>query len=122
MGHMWENNGAFFRPELAKRPSAYANEDCLVALQDDPPGMLSVDQIQDCIAWRSDYPHGEGTFAHSREKIEACMTGLSAKARRRICAENAASFFQLDLEAIVKKCGPQSEPVKHYGDTDGGAR
>jgi predicted TIM-barrel fold metal-dependent hydrolase len=122
MDRMWEDNGAFFRPKLSKPPSRYVHDNCLVTFQEDPPGMRSLEDIRDCIAWGSDYPHREGTFPHSREKIEACMGGLPLRDRAQICAENAARFFRLDLDSIVKKYGPQSEHARTYGDTDGGAR
>jgi predicted TIM-barrel fold metal-dependent hydrolase len=55
--------------------------------------LLSVDAI----AWASDFPHPETTYPDTRKYIEEQFAGVPEEDVRKIVAENAARFYNLDL-------------------------
>lgn len=120
MDRMHADNGHMLDHVLPEPPSYYFGRNCLVTWQEDVPGVRNLDYIEDSVAWGSDYPHREGTFPHSRDKIRAQVGNLPIELQRKICGENAAKFFQLDLDLLARRYGPRSEFAAKYGRTDGG--
>jgi predicted TIM-barrel fold metal-dependent hydrolase len=55
----------------------------------------------DKIMWGSDYPHDEGTYPHTRESLRAAFSGWGEQDLRRIFAENIASVYGFDLDALA---------------------
>lgn len=55
----------------------------------------------DKIMWGSDYPHDEGTYPHTRESLRGAFSGWSEQDLRRIFAENVASVYGFDLDALA---------------------
>jgi predicted TIM-barrel fold metal-dependent hydrolase len=47
------------------------------------------------VLWSSDYPHGDSTWPHSREALDALFTGVPAEERRQIVHDNAARLYRL---------------------------
>jgi len=45
--------------------------------------------------WGSDYPHTEGTFPGSRQRVEKDFAGVPDDERRRITAGNAARLYEI---------------------------
>jgi predicted TIM-barrel fold metal-dependent hydrolase len=43
--------------------------------------------------WGSDYPHTEGTFPNSRERITKDFAGVPADQVRKLTANNAAGLY-----------------------------
>jgi predicted TIM-barrel fold metal-dependent hydrolase len=54
----------------------------------------------DKILWGSDYPHVEACSPHSRESIRHTFRGFSDQELRMVLAENTASVYGFDLDAL----------------------
>ncbi len=121
MDRMYDDNGHMLDHLLSERPSTYFARNCLVTWQEDVPGIRSIDFIEDAVAWGSDYPHREGTFPESREKIRAQIEELPAALQRKLCCDNAAAFFGFDADLIAERYGPDSAHQGKYGAQDGGS-
>jgi predicted TIM-barrel fold metal-dependent hydrolase len=121
MDRMYEDNGKFLFPKLPYPPSQYFARNCLITWQEDEPGIRCLDMIADSVAWGSDYPHREGTFPNSRQKIAQQIGQLDVDLQRKVCADNAARIFGFDLDLLVAKYGPDSDHGKRYSSFDGGS-
>lgn len=121
MDRMYDDNGSVLDPKLPEPPSHYFLRNCMATWQEDMPGINSIDMIEDAVAWGSDYPHREGTFPHSRAKIEAQVDGLDPALVKRLCCDNAAAFFGFDEAVLVERYGPASEHHRTYSARDGGS-
>ncbi|BBY83414.1 amidohydrolase [Mycolicibacterium pulveris] len=121
MDRMWDDNGSMLDFKLPEPPSYYFKNNCLATWQEDMPGINSIDMIAEAVAWGSDYPHREGTFPHSRQKVEQQVANLDPVLVRRLTSGNAAKFFGFDVDLIVERYGPDSEHHRKYAAKDGGS-
>ena len=63
----------------------------------------------DKIMWGSDYPHAEGAWPHSRERLKEMFAEVPEGELRMMVGENAASLFGFDvvkLNALAQRIGP----------------
>jgi predicted TIM-barrel fold metal-dependent hydrolase len=61
------------------------------------------------LMWGSDYPHIEGTWPYTRERLRDAFAGVPAPEVARMVADNAIECYRLDrarLEAVAAKIGP----------------
>ena len=68
----------------------------------------------DRILWGSDYPHYEGTFPHTRKSLRRTFHDVDPVEVRAMLGENAARFYDFDLEAlraIAEPVGPRPSEV-----------
>jgi predicted TIM-barrel fold metal-dependent hydrolase len=49
----------------------------------------------DNIMWESDFPHGTGTYPHSRERIEKATQDWTPEERRRVLVETPRQIYHL---------------------------
>ncbi len=84
--------------------------------------------------WGSDYPHDEGSHPYTKEHLRARFSDVDPAEVRKMLSENAAKFYDFDLDALAPlaaKIGPtvaevatpiDDIPVKHLerisGDMD----
>jgi predicted TIM-barrel fold metal-dependent hydrolase len=84
--------------------------------------------------WGSDYPHDEGSHPYTKEHLRARFSDVDPAEVRMMLSENAAKFYDFDLDALAPlaaKIGPtvaevatpiDDIPVKHLerisGDMD----
>jgi hypothetical protein len=64
--------------------------------------------------WGSDYPHNEGTYPATRESLRAAFSSWTEADLRRIFAENIATVYGFDLDAlapIAAEVGPTVEEI-----------
>jgi predicted TIM-barrel fold metal-dependent hydrolase len=60
--------------------------------------------------WGTDYPHPEGSWPHTREKMESYLTGIPEADLEKILGLNAVRCYGLDLAAllpIAQRIGPR---------------
>jgi predicted TIM-barrel fold metal-dependent hydrolase len=101
-----------FRTHLTMKPSEYFARNCRVgasALMD----KQSVDARYDIginnLMWGTDYPHPEGTWPKTPEKMQECFAGIPEAELDRILGLNAIEFYGLDYnkcKAIADRIGP----------------
>ena len=62
---------------------------------------LGVEQIpligEDNVMWASDYPHGDGTFPHSRSAVERIFAGTYPGLKEKVAFENARKLYGIEL-------------------------
>jgi predicted TIM-barrel fold metal-dependent hydrolase len=93
--HQWEaqdlrNHG------MRMRPSEYFHRQCYVNFWFEELGpslrhLIGLDNIM----WESDFPHGTGTYPHSREKIEKATRDWTEAERRRVLVETPRRLYHL---------------------------
>lgn len=101
-----------FRSNLTMSPSAYFRRNCHVAASAlfDEGSTAVRDAIGlDTIMWGTDYPHPEGSWPRTREKMEAYLSGIPEADLEKILGLNAVRCYGLDLDAllpIAQRIGP----------------
>lgn len=102
-----------FRTHLSMKPSEYFRRNCRVGASAEMD-KVSVDARYDigveCLMWGTDYPHPEGTWPKTRERMINCFKGIPEKELEQILGLNAIDFYSLDLEKcreVANKIGPE---------------
>ena len=92
--HWWEDHRAWMEPRLEEPPSFYCHRNFWATFEDDRPGLLTRELLNiDHLMWGSDYPHTEGVFPYSREKIAEDFAGIPDHEIRKIVGDNAAALY-----------------------------
>ena len=63
----------------------------------------------DVVMWGTDYPHPEGTWPHTRERLRSDFGGIPVEDARKLLGETAARCYGFDLDAlrpIAERIGP----------------
>ncbi|MCH8190060.1 MAG: amidohydrolase [Chloroflexi bacterium] len=103
---------AQIRKDLSLKPSEYWARQCWVgasfmrAHETAMRHQIGIDKIM----WGNDYPHMEGTWPHTAEKMRAAFGGIPADEVRPMVGENAArvyGFEEARLAPIVERVGPE---------------
>jgi predicted TIM-barrel fold metal-dependent hydrolase len=75
-------------------PSETFRKQVWMTFQEDTIGIKLIPEIgADRVMWASDYPHGDGTWPHSRSAVAAILEQLSAGDGRKVVGENAARLY-----------------------------
>jgi len=94
MDHWWEDHHHYMEPKLDEPPSFYCHRQCWFTVEDDRAGLLTRELLNvDRLMWGSDYPHTEGTFPGSRQRVEKDFAGIPDTERLRITSGNAARLY-----------------------------
>lgn len=107
-----------FRSNLTMKPSEYFRRNCWVAasaLFDEGSTAVRSEIGDDCIMWGTDYPHPEGSWPHTREKMLSCMQGIPEIELEKLLGTNAVDCYNLDLSAlnaIADRIGPRREDFR----------
>jgi predicted TIM-barrel fold metal-dependent hydrolase len=68
----------------------------------------------DCLMWGTDYPHPEGSWPHTVERLETDFQQVSVEDARLLLGENAIKCYGLDekgLGEIASRIGPTPEQL-----------
>jgi predicted TIM-barrel fold metal-dependent hydrolase len=105
------------RAGLSLRPAEYFARNCWLghsgahAHDDwDLRFVLGVDRLM----WGSDFPHPEGWWPHTTDNLHKCFSGFAEEELRAVLGENAARFYNLDVELlsrVAEPVGPQVAEV-----------
>jgi predicted TIM-barrel fold metal-dependent hydrolase len=104
---------AQIREGLSLRPSEYWARQCFVGAsflshrEVEVRGAIGVDKIM----WGSDYPHAEGTWPHTKQKLRETFTGVPSGDVARMIGGNAARVYGFDadrLAPLVARIGPEA--------------
>ena len=96
---------------LPHKPSDYFKRNCFLGSSFPSPKQAACFReigIDKCM-WGSDYPHNEATSPLSIESIRHSFAGWGESDLRKVLAENAASVYHIDLDAlqpIADRIGP----------------
>jgi len=101
-----------FRSHLSMSPADYFRRNvmigasCMPRREAEMRELIGVPQIM----WGTDYPHPEGSWPFTREQQHETFHGLPEADISAMLGENAARFYNLDLEKlapIVARVGPE---------------
>jgi uncharacterized protein len=94
MDHWWEDHHHWLQPKLDEPPSFYHKRQFYNSFEDDRAGLLTRDLLNvDHLMWGSDYPHTEGTFPNSVDRVSKDFAGVPAGIARKILADNAGRLY-----------------------------
>jgi predicted TIM-barrel fold metal-dependent hydrolase len=97
MDHWWEDHHCWMQPKLEEPPTFYFKRQFWATFEDDRPGILTRHLLGiDRLMWGSDYPHTEGTFPFSIERIRQDFADVPEDETRLMVRGNAASLFGVD--------------------------
>ena len=68
----------------------------------------------DRLMWGSDYPHIEGTWPHTQQRLQAVFAGVPRAEVERMLGLNAAEVYGFDaaaLEPLAARCGPPVDSI-----------
>ena len=107
-----ERNVEMLRQLIKLKPSEYWARQCFIGAS--PPGdRPEVDARQALgvrsIMWGSDYPHIEGTWPKSHERLKTMFAGVPEGETRAMLGGNAAKLYGFDLKKlrpIAQRIGP----------------
>jgi predicted TIM-barrel fold metal-dependent hydrolase len=92
---------------------AYFDRNCWLsasALFDEGSTAVRHDIGMDNIMWGTDFPHPEGCWPHTREKMLQYMTGIPEAELTKMLGTNAIACYDLDeaaLSKIAERVGPE---------------
>jgi len=101
-----------FRSNLTMLPSEYFQRNCWVsasALFDEGSMAVRHDIGLNCVMWGSDYPHPEGAWPKTKEKLLTYMKGTPEDELTMMLSTNAVECYDLDVNAlnpIAERVGP----------------
>jgi predicted TIM-barrel fold metal-dependent hydrolase len=94
MDHWWEDHHHWLEPKIDEPPSFYHRRQFYNSFEDDRAGLLTRDLLNvDHLMWGSDYPHTEGTFPNSVDRVSKDFADVPAEVARKILASNAATLY-----------------------------
>ena len=104
------------RRELPRRPSEYFKSNCYIG-----GASMDADVVQlrheigiDKLMWGSDYPHIEGTWPHTAEKLGLAFAGVPRDECQKVLGDNAAEVYGFDVEKLTKlaiEIGPKTDSI-----------
>ena len=103
---------AQIREGLPLRPSEYWARNCHVGASFllNNEVVIRHDIGVDKIMWGSDYPHAEGTWPHTREKLRETFAGIPRDEIALMIGGNAAKLYGFDvasLAPLIERIGPE---------------
>ncbi len=97
MDHWWEDHHRWMQPKLTEPPTFYFQRQFWATFEDDRPGILTRHLLNvDRLMWGSDYPHTEGTFPFSLDRIRKDFFDVPEDETRRMVHDNAAALYGID--------------------------
>ncbi|MEH6583361.1 MAG: amidohydrolase family protein [Halioglobus sp.] len=107
---------AHFKKGLSLTPTEYFQRNCFIGASFMPrievPHRHSIGL--DKLMWGSDYPHMEGTWPNTMEKLRESYCDVPADEVRAMLGGNAARVFDFDLallQPIAKRVGPEISDI-----------
>ena len=110
-GHTTKKMAALLKGKISKLPSDYFGENIFIGAS-----TMSKEEIRrrhvlgcDVVMWGTDYPHPEGTWPHTQERLRGDFGGIPVEDARQLLGETAARCYGFDLNAlrrIAERIGP----------------
>ena len=101
-GHTTKKMAALLKGKISKLPSDYFGENLFIGAS-----TMSREEIRrrhvlgcDVVMWGTDYPHPEGTWPHTQERLRSDFGGIPVEDARKLLGETAARCYGFDLEAL----------------------
>jgi predicted TIM-barrel fold metal-dependent hydrolase len=108
--------GSRMKGLLTKLPSEYFGESVFIGAS-----TMSTEEIRrrhvnsiDSLMWGTDYPHPEGSWPKTRERLENDFREVSIEDARQLLGLNAVDCYNLDfagLTAVAERIGPTPDQL-----------
>ena len=96
LDHWWEDHRHYLQPKLDEQPSFYFHRNFWATFEDDRPGILTLPLLnEDHLMWGNDYPHTEGTFPASVQRVEEDLRDVPEATQRKLVHDNAAALYEI---------------------------
>ena len=99
-GHTTKKMAALLKGKISKLPSDYFGENIFIGAS-----TMSKEEIRrrhvlgcDVVMWGTDYPHPEGTWPHTQERLRGDFGGIPVEDARKLLGETAARCYGFDLD------------------------
>ena len=97
---------------LSMKPSGYWERQCFGGASFMPKDEVDMRHAigVDKLMWGSDYPHIEGTWPFTREKLQGAFEGVPEDETRLMVGENAVRCYNFDRQALAsaaERVGPR---------------
>ena len=104
------------RRELPRKPSEYFERNGYIgaAFMDGDVVKVRHEIGVDKLMWGSDYPHIEGTWPHTAQKLGDAFQGVPRSECERMLGGTAAEVYGFDVEKLTKlatEIGPKSGSI-----------
>ncbi len=110
-GHTTKKMAAMLKGKISKLPSDYFGENIFIGAS-----TMSREEIRrrhilgcDVVMWGTDYPHPEGTWPHTQDRLRGDFGGIPVEDARKLLGETAARCYSFDLESlrpVADRIGP----------------
>jgi predicted TIM-barrel fold metal-dependent hydrolase len=115
-GHTTKKMMAMMQGIISRLPSEYFGTNIFVGAS-----TMSKEELRrrhaigcDCVMWGTDYPHPEGTWPHTQERLRSDFGSLPVGDSRDILGRTAARCYGFDLDElapIAERIGPTPEDL-----------
>lgn len=115
-GHTMKKMAAKIKGTLTKLPSEYFGVNCFIGAS-----TMSKEELRrryaigiDCTMWGTDYPHPEGTWPHTRDRLKKDFANLPVDDTALLLGDNAIRCYNMDRDALQKiadRVGPTPEEL-----------
>lgn len=104
------------RRELPRKPSEYFRSNAWIgaAFMDEDVVRARYDIGVDKLMWGSDYPHIEGTWPHTAERLSAVFAGVPRDEVAMMLGGTAAAVYGFDVKALARvaaEVGPELDSI-----------
>jgi hypothetical protein len=115
-GHTTKKMAAMLEGRISKLPSDYFGTNLFIGAS-----TMSKEEIRrrhiigcDVMMWGTDYPHPEGTWPHTVERLQSSFNDIPVEDTRKLLSETAANVYNFDLDVlrpIADRVGPTPEAL-----------
>ena len=97
LDHAWERHRwSLETGSITRKPSEFVDENIYVTFQDDSSvrwvaGALNLEHVM----WATDFPHGDGTYPHSRRVADEVTAGMTPDQKQGVVYANARALYGL---------------------------
>jgi predicted TIM-barrel fold metal-dependent hydrolase len=111
-GHTTKKMAAMMSGIISKLPSEYFGTNIFIGASTMSPEEIRRRHLIgcDCVMWGTDYPHPEGTWPHTVERLSKDFREVPVEDARQILGGTAARCYGFDLDAlrpIADRIGPR---------------
>lgn len=105
------------RRKLPKKPSEYYHQNAFIgaAFMDDTAAAQRYEIGVDKLMWGSDYPHLEGTWPHTTDKIVTAFADVPRAEAEKMLGGNAVKVYGFDVEQLSKLAEQIGPPRERLG-------
>ena len=115
-GHTTKKMAALMKGKISRLPSDYFGSNIFIGASTMSPEEIRRRHVLGCdvVMWGTDYPHPEGTWPHTMERLQAHFADVPVEDTRKLLGETAAACYGFDLDElapIAERVGPTPEAL-----------